>query len=339
MKNVRLKKLNEQVVVITGASSGIGLVTARMAADRGARLVVAARNEDALRQLCREIERKGGDAVYVDADVAEEDDIRAIAQAAIRNFGGFDTWINNAGISIYGRIMDVPVEDMRQLFETDFWGVVYGSRTAVEHLRRRGGALINVGSVVSDAAVPLQGIYSASKHAVKGFTDALRMELEDEGAPISVTLIKPTAIDTPFPHHAKTYLGVEPQHAPPVYAPELVAQTILHACENPVRDLYVGEGAKMMSTMSKYAPRLGDKFMEAMQIPGQQSDHPADPYREDALYEPGYGLAERGGHEGHVFESSPYTKAAMHPVLASAVAIGAGLAVTALWRASARERT
>jgi len=188
---VKLKQLADQVMVITGASSGIGLVTARMAAERGAKLVLAARSEVALRQLTEEIERSGGQAVFVVADVGEREQVRAIAQAADAAFGGFDTWVNNAGISIYGTLEVVPIDEMRRLFETNLWGVVYGSLEAAAHLKERGGALINVGSALSDRAVPLQGIYAASKHAVKGFTDALRMELEKAGAPVSVTLIKP----------------------------------------------------------------------------------------------------------------------------------------------------
>src|SRR5205085_8956246 len=169
--NVQLKKLNEQVVVITGASSGIGLATARMAAKQGARLVLAARTEEALKQLADEITQAGGAAIYVVADVGREEDVRRIAAEAVARFGGFDTWVNDAGVSIYGKITDVPTEDLRRLFETNFWGVVYGSRAAAEHLRTRGGALINVGSALSDRALPLQGMYCASKHAVKGFTD------------------------------------------------------------------------------------------------------------------------------------------------------------------------
>jgi NAD(P)-dependent dehydrogenase (short-subunit alcohol dehydrogenase family) len=204
--NIRLKKLNEQVMVITGATSGIGLVTARMAAGRGARLILAARNEEALRRLVNETAASGAQAVYVVANVGKQADVRRIAEKAIEHFGDFDTWVNNAGVSIYGRVLDVSMEDHRQLFETNYWGLVYGSQVAAEHLRQKGGALINIGSSLSDRAIPIQGTYCASKHAVKGYTDALRMELEEEGAPISVTLIKPSAIDTPYREHAKNYM-------------------------------------------------------------------------------------------------------------------------------------
>jgi short-subunit dehydrogenase len=331
MMKLRLKRLQDQVMVITGASSGIGLVTARKAAQRGVRLVLAARNDDALRQLVEEIRTGGGQAIHVDADVGSEDDVRRIAAEATRAFGGFDTWVNNAGVSIYGPALDISVEDMRRLFETNFWGSVYGSRVACGHLRQRGGALINIGSEVSDVAVPLQAIYSASKQALKGWTDALRMELEHEGAPISVTLIKPGAIDTPYPEHAKNYLGDRPKHAPPVYAPESVAEAILYAATTPVRDLFVGSGAKLLAAMEKWAPRLTDRVVERTIIPGTHSGRPRQ--GRDALYEAGEGLRERGEYPGMV-RNSMYTRAVTHPMLAGAATVGAGLLVAALWRTS-----
>ena len=328
---VKLKKLNKQVMVITGASSGIGLVTARMAAQKGARLVLAARSEEALRRLTDEIKANGGEAIYVVADVGREQDVRRIADDAIRRFGGFDTWVNNAGVSIYGRLMDISIEDQRRLFDTDFWGVVYGSRIAAEHLRQRGGALINIGSVVSDRAIPLQGIYSASKHAVKGFTDALRMELEEEGAPISVTLIKPAAIDTPYTKHAKNYMSSEPGVPPPVYAPNIVAEAILHCAERPERDVFVGGGGKAMSLSGKYAPRATDKYMEWTMFDQQKSNQPPRRREDNGLDRPSGRLRERGGHEGYVSESSLYTKASLHPFITGALVLSTGLAVAALW--------
>ncbi|MDT5062636.1 MAG: hypothetical protein QOH63_3095 [Acidobacteriota bacterium] len=331
---VQLKKLNEQTIVITGASSGIGLVTARMAARQGARLVLAARSEDALRKLTGEIKAEGGEAVYTVADVSREEDVRRIADAALQHFGGFDTWVNNAGVSIYGRVLDVSMEDHRQLFETNYWGLVHGSRVAAEHLRLSGGAIVNVGSSLSDRSIPLQGTYCASKHAVKGYTDALRMELEEENAPISVTLIKPSAIDTPYKDHAKNYLPVEPENPPPVYAPETVAEAILRSATHPERDVFVGVGGKAMSVGGKYAPRLTDKVMEAALFDIQQTEKPSPVDRHDGLYEASGELRERGGYEGHVAESSLYTKASLHPFITSAVfLLGSGIALAAWWRA------
>ena len=331
---VQLKKLDEQTVVITGASSGIGLVTARMAAKRGARLVLAARSEEALRQLVDEIKAEGGQAVSVVADVGYEDDVLRIAAAALCTFGGFDTWVNNAGVSIYGRVLDVSLDDHRKLFETNYWGLVHGSRIAAEHLRTRGGAIINVGSSLSDRAIPLQGTYCASKHAVKGFTDALRMELEEEGAPVSVTLIKPSAIDTPYKDHAKNYLPVEPENPPPVYAPETVAEAILFSAENPERDVFVGVGGKAISASGKYAPRMTDKVMEAALFDVQQTEEPSPADRKDGLYDANEDLRERGGYEGHVAETSVYTKASLHPLVTGALLLGSSLALAMWWRSS-----
>lgn len=307
--NVDLKNLEHQVVVITGATSGIGLTTARMAAERGARVVLAARSEDALEELTDEIRGSGGDAAYVVADVSDREDVRKIARTAEELYGGFDTWVNVAGAFLYGRLEDTPVEDMREQFDTNVWGLLYGSLEAAEHLRERGGgAIINVGSVVSDRAIPLQGSYSASKHAVKGFTDALRMELEEEGAPISVTLVKPAAIDTPYPEHAKNYMDEAATLPSPVYAPETAAEAILHAAEQPQRDVYVGGGAVGMGVLGKSASRLMDLVMETLFFDQQRGGGPPQRSDESALDEPVGDLEERGDYEGHVAESSAYTR-------------------------------
>jgi NAD(P)-dependent dehydrogenase (short-subunit alcohol dehydrogenase family) len=327
---VKLKRLSEQVVVITGASSGIGLATARMAARRGARVVLNARNEEALREVADEINAAGGEAIHVAGDVASLEDMRWLGAEAVRRFGRFDTWVNDAGVSIYGRLLEVSDEDHRRLFETNFWGVVNGSRVAVEHLRQHGGALINVGSTVSDRAIPVQGMYSASKHAVKGFTDALRMELEEEGAPVSVTLVKPGAIDTPFTKHAKNYLETEPSLPPPVYAPEVVAEAILHCAETPERDVFAGGGGKALSASGFYAPRLTDRMMEATMFDLQKSARPSPVPRPDSLHAPSEDGEERGPYEGHVSESSLYTRASLHPVVTGALLFGAGLALSSL---------
>lgn len=328
-----LKKLEDQRLVLTGASSGIGLVTARKAAERGARLVLAARSEDALRRLTDEITRGGGQAVYVAADVADRDDVRAIAQKAQDAFGGFDTWVNNAGAFLYGKLEETPVEDMRRLFEVNLWGLVYGSLEAVAHLKERGGALINVGSVLSDRAIHLQGIYSASKHAVKGFTDALRMELELESAPVSVTLVKPSAIDTPYPAHAKNYMDEEAQVPPPVYAPDVVARAVLHCAEHPQRDVIVGGGGKQLSALGHHAPGLMDWVMETVFTPLMKKDGAPRPLGQNSLDGPAGSLEERGGYGGHVMESSLYTQAVLHPWTALGVAAATGAAVALAARA------
>lgn len=328
-----LKPLAEQVLVVTGASSGIGLATARAAAERGARVVLTARDEAGLREATDAIVAAGGRATYVVADVADFDAVAAVGERAVEAYGGVDTWVNNAGVSIYGRITDVPLADARRLFETNYWGLVHGALVAVPHLRRAnggaGGVLVNVGSVLSDTAMPLQGHYSASKHAVKGFTDALRIELEDEGAPVHVVLVKPAAIDTPYPEHAANHLGVEPTHQAPVYAPAVVAAAILDAAEHPRRDVKVGGSAKAYTVLETFAPRVLDRVKRATSIPAQQTTEPAR--ADSTLYAPRPGSGrERGQYAGHVMRTSAYTAARRHPLVtvlgAAAVGLGAALA-------------
>jgi NAD(P)-dependent dehydrogenase (short-subunit alcohol dehydrogenase family) len=325
---IKLKRLEDQVIVITGGTSGIGLATAKRAAKRGARVVLCSRNEPELRETVGSIEAAGGVARSVVADVANQEDVERLAATAIEAFGTIDTWVNNAGVSFYGHLTEVAIEDMRRLFEVNFWGTVYGARAAVSRLRGSGGALINIGSIVSDRAIPLQGAYSASKHAVKGLTDALRMELEEEGAPISVTLIKPSAIDTPYFQHAKNYMAVEPKPPAPVYAPEVVANAILRAAEHPVRDITIGGGGRLISALGTALPRLTDFYMERAMFESQRTDIPAGE-RADNLYvhSPEEGM-ERGGYRGHVMQSSAYTRAALSPGKAL-LAAGLGLAVYA----------
>jgi short-subunit dehydrogenase len=332
--NYNLKPLDQQVIVITGASSGIGLTTARMAARRGARVVLTARSAESLEILASEI---GPNATHIAADVGNEEGLRRVADHAQKHFGGFDTWVNNAGVTIYGRLLDVTIEDHRRLFETNYWGVVFGSRIACEFLREHGGALINIGSTLSDRAIPVQGAYSASKHAMKAFTDALRMELEHDNIPISVTLIKPASIATPYIDHAKSYLDRKPSVPPPVYAPESVAEAILHAAGNPVRDLFVGSGAKGLSALGQYAPRLADKLMEKMLFNSQQRDEPEE-RRADGLHGATNDPRQRGPYPGYVNETSLYTKAAMHPMMTGALMIGVGLVASQLVR-SRRQKT
>ncbi|GAA4361927.1 SDR family oxidoreductase [Hymenobacter saemangeumensis] len=326
---IKLKKLEDQTIVITGASSGIGLVTARMAAEAGARLVLAARSEDALRELAAEINNAGGQATYVVADVCREQDVRHIAEVAIEKFGGFDTWVNDAGVSIYGKLEEVPIEDMRHLFETNVWGLIYGSLEAAKHLKATGGAIVNIGSVLSESTAILQSIYSASKHAVKGFTDGLRMELDLDEAPVAVTLIKPAAIDTPYTLHAKNYMEREAQHAPPAYAPETVARAILHCCETPEREITVGGGGKMITGMRHWAPTLFDKFMTNVFVKQEKADYPARPLHDNGLDHAAGSLRERGNYPGRTRETSFYTTAALNPGVTAAVVAGAGLGLAA----------
>jgi short-subunit dehydrogenase len=322
---VKLKPLHEQVIVINGASSGIGLATAKAAAKKGARLVLASRNEEGLREAEQEVKTSGGQAIYVVADVGKMEEVRSIAEKAEESYGGFDTWVNNAGISIYGRLLDISNEDHRKLFETNFWGLVYGSQVAALQLKSRGGSIINLGSVLSDYALPMQGMYSASKHAVKGFTDALRQEIEQEKAPISITLIKPASINTPYTEHARNYDSRENTVPPPVYPPEEVANAILYAATHQKRDIIVGGAGKFMSATNKNAPSLMD-WMGKNMFMKQQFREDAAQNRDGALHEHQQGGNVHGNYQGFRRGTSLYTRASTNPwITGTLLAAGAGL--------------
>jgi len=328
------KSLQDQVIVITGASSGIGLTTAEIAAERGAAIVVAARSESDLTDVVARIRNRGSRATAVAADVADQRQVAQIGMAAMREFGRIDTWVNNAGLGMYCRLVDQPIDEKRKLFEINFWGVVYGCKVAVEHMRAKGGTIVNIGSEVSDRAAPLLGIYSASKHAVRGYTDALRMELEHDNIPIQVSLVKPGPIDTTFPQHAPNYMDREPKHAPPVYPPEEVAYAILKCAEKPIREVIVGGVPRLQIAMSTLAPRLTDVMMERQMWNQMQREEA--PFSPDSLDRPSgqdYGV-RRGRQPGHVMRTSAYTLAALSdvgralPFVALGAIVAAGVAAS-----------
>lgn len=330
----QLKPLARQVIVITGATSGIGLTTARMAARRGATLVLAARNGAALDQLAAEIREAGGQALAFPLDVGNRDEVTALGNAAVQRFGRIDTWINNAGISVYGRHEQVPLADHERLFQTNFWGVVHGSMVALARMQQ-GGAIINLGSELSERAAPVQGMYSASKHAVKGFTDALRMEIEQDGVPISVTLVHPAAIDTMLTNHARNYMRHETELPPPLFAPEVVAEAILYAAAHRKRDVFIGASTRLVALSADLFPGLFDTIMNLaifrLQRKGKRLTAPG---RSDSLYASnGRELQQRlGGHEFPVNESSSYTYLTTRgkPLALSMLVGGALLAAWAL---------
>ena len=337
---IALKPLNQQTIVITGASSGIGLATARRAARKGAKVVLAARNEEALEKIAGEIRAKGGQAAVCVADVSEDGYAEKIGAVANSEFGGFDSWVNNAAAAMYGDLLDISLEEHRQVFDTGYFGTVQGSLYAARQLRERGGgALINLGSVLSERAILLQGPYCAMKHAVLGFTEALRMELQRDDTGISVTLIKPNGMDTPYPEHARNKLD-QPATLPPVlYDPELVAKAICFACETPRRELLVGGQGYLITTVGNLLPGITDKVMEAfMGRPAQTTDVPPEAGAADNLFEPRKDGRVRSNQNNMVRKSSLALEAQMHPVATGMLAVGAGIAATMIGMARSAKK-
>jgi short-subunit dehydrogenase len=334
------KPLAEQVLVITGASSGIGRATARLAAAQGAHVVLAARNARDLEEVAREIRAAGGHALVVTADVSDPEQVEAIAVDAMGEFGRIDTWVNNAGVSLYGRLLDTSLDDMHRQIEINFWGSVYGSLAAVHRMQKRGGTVINVASVLADHAVPLQGIYCASKHALKAFTDALRMELEADRIPIAISLVKPASMATPLFDKARTSLAEEPQPIPPVYAPEVAARTILACAERPLREVIAGGAGVFLRLGQLVSPRLTDRYLARAGFEKQQSGRAVRPGREDNLYEP---VTHDGGERGRswrgpVLKRSLYTAGRIHPRRTAWAMAGLGVVTLLGVRALRRRR-
>ncbi len=330
---IKLKSLREQVIVVTGATSGNGLAIVEAAIRQGAAVVAVARNAEALEELHARLAGVGGRIAICAADVSDPAAVEDVATVASEKFGGFDSWVNNAGIGTYGTLEQVPLADHRRVFDVNYFGVLHGSLVAARHLRGRGGgAIINVGSILGDRSIVQQGPYSATKHAVQALTDTLRMELEREKAGISVTLIKPGPIDTPFPEHARNFMDEPPRLPPPLYTPEVVADAVLFACANPRRTLYAGGGGLLSSMLAQAAPRLTDAIMELAGTQAQQK--PGDPgvaARRDNLYEPRED-ALRGSQDVHARQSSIalQLQKAASPLLTAAIVGGGALAAILL---------
>ncbi|MBD0265234.1 MAG: SDR family NAD(P)-dependent oxidoreductase, partial [Tolypothrix sp. Co-bin9] len=215
---MQLKPINQQVVVVVGASSGIGRNAALQFASRGAKVVVAARSQPGLESLVEEIRGLGGEATAVVADVAVFEQVKAIADKAVEQYGRLDTWVHNAAVEIYAAFEVTTPEEFKRLIDVNLMGQVHGAMVALPHLKREGrGALIHVTSVEAKRSLPLQTAYAASKHAVNGFLEALRVELMHEKLAISVTEIMPAGINTPLFNKARTKLGVKPMPTPPIY--------------------------------------------------------------------------------------------------------------------------
>ncbi len=338
MAKIALKPLGKQVVVITGATSGIGLATVRLLASRGARLFLIARNADALAALRTEIRAMGGQAEFAVADVSDHAALQAASDAAVAAFGGYDTWVNDAGAFIYGRLDDVPLQDQRRLLDVVYWGVVHGTLIAGAALKAGGGAIVNVGSVLGEIAIPYQGSYCAAKFAVKGFTEAYRRELAAERTPVAVSLIKPAAINTPFMEHARNHIGAAgTRNPPPAYDPHLVARAIAHAAEHPTRDLTVGgAGGVALVVANRLAPALVDWVSARTGRFLQTTKDAGDPARRDNLYTPREDGAESSTLGPFTRKTSLALEAQLHPGLTALGLAGVAFLVHAATRRRSR---
>jgi NAD(P)-dependent dehydrogenase (short-subunit alcohol dehydrogenase family) len=326
---VQLKLVGEQVVLM-GASSGIGRETALRFARKGAKVVVSARSEEGLDSLVEEIRREDGEAIAVPADTSEFDQVKAVADRAVQEYGRLDTWVHLAAVGLFATFEETTPEEFRRVIDVNLMGQVYGAMAALPHIKREGGgALIHVSSMGAKRSIPLQSAYCASKHSIDGFLESLRVELRRENLPISVTQVMPATINTPFFDKARTKLGVKPVAPPPIYQPGIVSEAILHVAENPARDLVVGGAAKAVILSQALSPRLVDVLLR---VRGFEVHYTGEPKPEDAsdnLFEPidGYNTVE-GSFRDRAHPRSLYNWLQLHPTVKRGAV--AGMAIGAL---------
>jgi NAD(P)-dependent dehydrogenase (short-subunit alcohol dehydrogenase family) len=260
---MELKPIQDQVVVIVGATSGIGMNTAIEFGKRGARVVLAGRSEADLRNVLTRIRENGGDGITVTADVSNWEQVKGIADQALGTYYRIDTWVNLAAVSIWGAFSTITPEEFKRIIDVNFMGQVYGAMAALPIIRQQNkGSIIFVSSVEARVPLPLHSAYAASKHAIDGFVRSLRMELDHAMIPINITSIMPSSINTPFFAKAKTNLGVKPRPFPPVYESGPVSSAILYAAEHPVREIVVGGAGFLMQIIERISPRLTDAFLQ-----------------------------------------------------------------------------
>ncbi|HOQ99266.1 MAG TPA: SDR family oxidoreductase [Anaerolineae bacterium] len=312
------RPIAEQIVVITGASSGIGREAALRFARAGARVVLAARNGQALQEVARQITATGGRALAVVTDMADWAQVQQVARAAFDNFGGIDTWINNAAVTLYGTFEQLPIDEFQRVIDVVLMGQVRGAKAALPYLKGSAGTLIGVTSVISEVPMPLQSAYTAAKWALKGFYDTLRLEQEHACDGVQVSVIMPSSIDTPLFQNAKSHLGVEPGPIPPVYEPGVVAEAILYAATHPLRDLTVGAGG-LLAPLKRIWPLVGEAAVRRLAFTWQLTREPELPSAPNNLWQPVPGKgAIHGGFNALPFD--PFTWLRLHPAARGAAA-------------------
>jgi NAD(P)-dependent dehydrogenase (short-subunit alcohol dehydrogenase family) len=271
---MRKTPLDRQVVVVTGASSGLGRAIARLAGARGAKVVVTARNAEALDNAVAEIEAAGSEALAVPADHAVQDDVARVVEQAVDRFGRIDTYCANAIVTVYAEAERLEPDELRRVLDVNFFGTVYGFWAALPHLRESNGTFLHVSSALAYRGIPLQAAYCSSKAAARTFLESARVELEKEGAGVAVSLVLPGAINTPQFDRDRQKIGYQPQPVPPIYQPEPFAQAVLRCMVHPIRELPIGWGAQKLLWGQKVSPRAGDAILRRT---GWKSQHTGEP--------------------------------------------------------------
>lgn len=283
------------VVVVTGASAGIGRATVRAFAKRGARLGLLSRGEEGLEGARQEVERLGGQALIIPTDVADHKQVELAAEQVEEFFGPIDIWVNNAMVSVLSPVKAMTPEEFQRVTEVTYLGYVYGTLSALRRmLPRDRGVIVQVGSALAYRAIPLQSAYCAAKHAIKGFTESLRSELIHDGSRVRVTMVHLPGVNTPQFGWIKCRLPNHPQPVPPVYQPEVMAEAIVWAAFHERRELLVGFPTVKTIIGEKFIPGLLDHYLADVAYSGQQTDDPIDPDRVNNLWTPV--SQDRGAH-------------------------------------------
>jgi len=260
------------VVVVTGASSGLGRAVARLAGERGAKVVVTARNAEALDNCVGEIERAGSEALAVPGDVTDRTQVERVIETAVERFGRIDTYVANAIVTVYAEAERLEEDELRRVFDVNFFGVVYGYWAVLPHLRASRGTFLHVSSALAYRGIPLQAAYCSSKSGLRAFFESARVEEQKVGSGVAISLVLPGAINTPQFDRDRQKIGYQPQPVPPIYQPEPFAEATLHCAEYPVRELPISWGAQKLLWGQKLAPRAGDWLLRRNGWKGQHTD-------------------------------------------------------------------
>lgn len=332
----RRKPVEEQVVVVTGASAGVGRAIARAFGRRRARVGLIARTPEALDHCAEEIGRSGGEALPLPLDVADAAAVERAADAVVERFGRIDTWVNDAMVSVFSRALEMTAVEYQRVTEVNYLGYVHGTLAALRRMKDQpgGGGVIQIGSALVYRSIPLQSAYCASKAAVRAFTDSLRSELLHDRIPVHLSLLELPAVNTPQFDVVRSRLPRRPQPVPPIYQPEVIARACLYVAEHPVRELWLAPSTLKAILGQKLVPGFADRYLARHGFDAQQTAEPASPARRDDVDAPlpgDRGARGRFGGEARSFSAEVWLRT--HPWLGAAAA--AALLVTGLagWRA------